>query len=670
MSTSSTATGDDPQTGAAGLPPEFSIETADVETNSAERIVHNDTEHIVAEVTAARAMRLNGGYVPGEEFRDSVPQWEHVPLPIGHPVNPNGDYISARVPEVIDQTVVGYFQNVAYDDAADALTGEVWVNVEKAQALGEYGQRIVEILENGDPLEVSTAYRADHGVPGVYDGEFREPVRTNIRPDHLALLPDDLGPGKCSVEDGCGVNPDAADDDEPAETAAANVDTDHEPVSRPFAGIEVDVDAERVYLNTTHLANDVSIHTPSYSGTTESGEWSRPAQSDFDTDDLSEIDDHFIASRSGFPPENYGDLVLPVVSASGNLSLPGLRAAASRVSQVDGLSDDEQSRIESMIERLANDEFDADFGDSEDSESNENVVDDDTTPDADDPRTLAHRLLESAQALLSGADTDVNTDPDTPAIETDVDDAPDACAACDGDDPSPTPTSTDDSTDTPTDAGEVDDSHTTDMTDLHDEIASHTDFTADDLADLDDEFVEALANELLNDCDCNGDECGCNDDGEANEADADADAGTADVEDTPDINTDEFATQEQLASLQQDVNELKGVKETVEELAATLNEEEQTKREELKEDITSNTDRFTDEELDEMSTETLEKTADLVTPDEPEPAVNADPAPRASGTDLSALRPTKTVSNDDGIDEDDLPSSGSLAEYRKRNAGD
>jgi hypothetical protein len=116
-------------------------------------------------------------------------------------------------------------------------------------------------------------------------------------------------------------------------------------------------------------ASGSSIHTPDYDGTTRSGEWSRPAKSDFDTDDLSAIDDHFVGSRTGFPPENYGDLAWPVVNTAGTLSLPGLRSAHRTIGATNGFNESDKSRARSTVRRLADDVFDVELGD-EGSEQN------------------------------------------------------------------------------------------------------------------------------------------------------------------------------------------------------------------------------------------------------------------------------------------------------------
>lgn len=111
---------------------------------------------------------------------------------------------------------------------------------------------------------------------------------------------------------------------------------------------------------------DYESHEPDFSGTTTE-EWSEPQLEDFDTDDLSEVADHFLLSASGFPPENFTDLKLPVVDPDGNLNRNALRTAKSGgrgVGAIDDLDDDTRDEVEDTIDNLANEHFeDADFGD-------------------------------------------------------------------------------------------------------------------------------------------------------------------------------------------------------------------------------------------------------------------------------------------------------------------
>jgi len=108
---------------------------------------------------------------------------------------------------------------------------------------------------------------------------------------------------------------------------------------------------------------DYEMHTPDWSGTTEQ-DWSRPDLDDFDTDDLSEVAKHFLISSSGFPPENYTDLKLPIVEPNGDLNVNALAAVKGGrgASAVDGLSSEKEEKIMEMMNKLANEEFDRDWG--------------------------------------------------------------------------------------------------------------------------------------------------------------------------------------------------------------------------------------------------------------------------------------------------------------------
>ncbi len=111
---------------------------------------------------------------------------------------------------------------------------------------------------------------------------------------------------------------------------------------------------------------DYELHEPEFSGTTEE-EWDAPQENDFDTDDLSEIADHFLLSTSGFPPENFTDLKLPVVDPDGNLNKRALQTAKSGghgVGAIDDIDEETKSDTEDLVDELANENFeDADFSD-------------------------------------------------------------------------------------------------------------------------------------------------------------------------------------------------------------------------------------------------------------------------------------------------------------------
>lgn len=100
-------------------------------------------------------------------------------------------------------------------------------------------------------------------------------------------------------------------------------------------------------------------HEPSYDGTT-TDDWDAPREHDFDTDDLGDIADHFVLSSSGFPPDNYGDLSIPVVDPDGRLNLNALQTARRTghgIGSMDDLDDDVAAEAREIVDRLVEREF-------------------------------------------------------------------------------------------------------------------------------------------------------------------------------------------------------------------------------------------------------------------------------------------------------------------------
>ena len=120
----------------------------------------------------------------------------------------------------------------------------------------------------------------------------------------------------------------------------------------------VDEDAEEL---------EGSVHEPTHSGE-DDNEWNKPSLNDFtdeswedlSDDEKSSIGGHFIFSMTGFPADNFSDMKLPVVRPDGTLSMNAVRNAKARLSQTDGLSDDQRDRVESMLnDMLGEDEEEA-----------------------------------------------------------------------------------------------------------------------------------------------------------------------------------------------------------------------------------------------------------------------------------------------------------------------
>ncbi|WP_435359815.1 hypothetical protein [Haloarchaeobius sp. DFWS5] len=97
-----------------------------------------------------------------------------------------------------------------------------------------------------------------------------------------------------------------------------------------------------------------ALHAPTFDGTT-AADWTRPGPGDFATDDLAEIDDHFLLSETGFPPIEFGDLHCPVVDPEGNLNREALERVSSAedgVESVDGANEDLCAIVFELTEML------------------------------------------------------------------------------------------------------------------------------------------------------------------------------------------------------------------------------------------------------------------------------------------------------------------------------
>lgn len=152
---------------------------------------------IVPAVMAVEGV-LNGALVTAAEIGKYVEAWNGRPIPILHPEH-NGQFVSANAPDILERAAGTVF-NAALD--GERLKGEFWLDEQRFDELG--ASELLAAIARGDIVEVSTGYFADHVLEaGEFKGKPYTTVHRNIRPDHVALLPGQVG--ACSVADGCGV---------------------------------------------------------------------------------------------------------------------------------------------------------------------------------------------------------------------------------------------------------------------------------------------------------------------------------------------------------------------------------------------------------------------------------------------------------------------------------
>ena len=144
---------------------------------------------------------LNGALFTRDEMEASVEGWNGRPIPLRHPRGASGEYVGANDPAVIEQVVIGQFFKA--EMRGDRIVGEMWLDVGKIERLGGEALTALRRLEAGEVLEVSTGLWAEFTEQsGDWNGVAFQEIAKGIVPDHVALLPDEVG--ACSVADGCG----------------------------------------------------------------------------------------------------------------------------------------------------------------------------------------------------------------------------------------------------------------------------------------------------------------------------------------------------------------------------------------------------------------------------------------------------------------------------------
>ncbi len=122
----------------------------------------------------------------------------HKPVALYHTVK-NGKGVSACTPEALESQKIGIVMNTEFKD--NAWKCEAWIDVKKANKLDK---RIIANIASGTITEVSTGLNCDlEESPGTWNGEKYTKIAKNLRLDHLAILPDQIG--ACSVKDGAGL---------------------------------------------------------------------------------------------------------------------------------------------------------------------------------------------------------------------------------------------------------------------------------------------------------------------------------------------------------------------------------------------------------------------------------------------------------------------------------
>lgn len=138
-----------------------------------------------------------------DEFGKHIEGWNGRPVVVDHPQK-RGQFVSANSPEMLEKEKIGTIFNAKIINKELHL--EAWVDLSLAEEKEDRISETVDLLEEGDVIEVSTGIFVDiRPSTGRFNGEDYEGIWTNTTPDHLAILSGGKL-GACSIEDGCGAN--------------------------------------------------------------------------------------------------------------------------------------------------------------------------------------------------------------------------------------------------------------------------------------------------------------------------------------------------------------------------------------------------------------------------------------------------------------------------------
>lgn len=173
---------------------------ANIDTAQVRKAQYKGEKYYAAPVVMMKApIVMNELFYSAEEVSKFPAAWDGRPVTLFHPKGEDGSPISANDSSVPEETHLGMLRNTGF---GDDLRSEAWVHIANTKATRPEVLEYFEGKKQG--LQVSTGMFGDIiQAPGEYEGKTYTGIMTNIRPDHLALLPD--GDGACSWTDGCGL---------------------------------------------------------------------------------------------------------------------------------------------------------------------------------------------------------------------------------------------------------------------------------------------------------------------------------------------------------------------------------------------------------------------------------------------------------------------------------
>jgi hypothetical protein len=176
-----------------------------------------EMHYMIASATMPDDIVMNGGLYPAEEIAASFTGLEEVHAPVGHPVDVNGNFISATTPYAVRNNGIGaQVANVRRENGRVFHDTAINIEVAKSSNLGKRVLDRVEAIMSGDnakPIHTSTGVyleRTDvENDSTMYANRIVEPhdwVGSNFFFDHNAILLDEDGAATPEQGTGMAVN--------------------------------------------------------------------------------------------------------------------------------------------------------------------------------------------------------------------------------------------------------------------------------------------------------------------------------------------------------------------------------------------------------------------------------------------------------------------------------
>lgn len=167
----------------------------------------HDCEYVVAPGVLIVEGVLNGGLIPASAL--IADEWDYIPITLRHPRDTQGNPISANDPEVLTQYSVGHLAQCRLgtgqrgSQTVCSLRAMLYLDQARIAQMGSDAEATLARLQAQEPCDVSTGfYSTSLPAQGQFAGASYTEIHQSLTPDHLALLPDEIG--ACDWGAGCG----------------------------------------------------------------------------------------------------------------------------------------------------------------------------------------------------------------------------------------------------------------------------------------------------------------------------------------------------------------------------------------------------------------------------------------------------------------------------------